>query len=221
MQDTRILGAGMTEETVTTMPPVVEDRPRRQHALAGLIATAAFLGEVLVTQLPALRGAAAWERIAGAVERTNLVVFFEVVFVLAPFAYYLGAKGAPRFQRVTAIVLGIFLVVHFFEFPAQRGFFGLVAEGTYGRMTAHFSRTWANVPLLALVNIGGIGLACHHLALGLLAVGRPRVQALAIGAVLFVAGAASVVSLATGSGFFPPPSLPDAACGSAVETPSH
>ena len=223
MQDTRILAAGMTEETVATMPSTEDDRQRQKHALSGLLATGAFLLELLVTQVPALRGAAAWDRIGGAIERSNLLVFFEVVFVLAPFTFHLavGAKIAPRFQQVTGILLAVFLVIHFCEFPAQRGFFGLTAEGTYTRMTAHFSRTWAGIPLLALLDIAGIGLACFHFALGLLAVGRSRVQAIALGAVLFVVASASVVGLATGSAFLPPPSLPDTACGSAVETPAH
>ena len=213
----------MTEETVATMPPADVDRQRRQHALAGLVATGAFLLEVLVTQVPALRGGAAWERIGGAVERSNLLVFFEIVFVLVPFAFYLavGAKVAPRVQQVTGVLLGVFLVVHFFEFPAQHGFFGLAAEGSLTRMTAHFSHTWAGVPLLALLSIAGIGLACFHFALGLLATGRSRVLGTALGAAVFVVGTASVIGMATGSAFLPPPSLPDAACGSAVEMPAH
>jgi hypothetical protein len=213
----------MTEETVPTTTPADVDRPKRQHALAGQIATGAFLLEVLLTQVPALRGAAAWDRIGGAVERSSLLVFFEIVFVLVPFAFYLaiGAKVAPRVQQVTGILLGLFLVVHFVQFPAQHGLFGMTAEGSLTRMTSLLSRTWAGIPVLALLEITGIGLACFHLALALLATGRSRVLCTALAAVLFVVGSASVVGLATGSAFLPPPSLPDAACGSAVETPSH
>lgn len=223
MQDTRILGAGMTEETPVT-PAVAEPQPlrlHRQYALSGLIATGAFLLEQLATHATALLGATAWHRVGGALERTDLVVFFELVFVLAPLAFHLVAGGKlarPRAERFTDALLAVFVLVHFWELPVQRAFIGLTADGTYTRMVADYSRTWGGIPLLALVAITGIGLASFVLARSLLALGRPRVLATTLGAVLFVVGAASIVGIATGSAFVPAQSFTDAACGAAVET---
>ena len=227
MQDTRILAARMTEETIATPSsddPQQEVRLRRQYALSGLLATGAFFVEQLATHATALRGEQAWHRVGGAIERTDLLVFFELIFLLAPIAYHLvvGAKLAvPRAERISGALLAAFFLVHFWEFAVQRAFLGLTADGTYTRMIEDYSRTWGGIPLLALLAITGTGLASFVLARSLLALGRPRGLAVAIGAVLFVVGSVSIGGIATGSALLPAPSLNDAACGAAVEMPAR
>jgi succinate dehydrogenase / fumarate reductase cytochrome b subunit len=139
-------------------------------------------------------------------------------------------------QRISAVFVFLFVLGHLWELRIQRLFFGLAPSGVYTTLTAHLSWTWAGVPWIALGYLLGIFATAFHLANGLFAAtaawklavdprGRRRMRVLtvALGIVLSVIGAATVIGLATGTRLLPgadDDSGPPAPCGSsAAPTP--
>jgi succinate dehydrogenase / fumarate reductase cytochrome b subunit len=231
-------------------------RWRRLHTLSGGLVLGAFLVEHIVTNASALGGHAAYDAIVGSLLRFRLLPLFEIIFILVPLGFHAGygvhlirSRSAPdaeieRYgnrrlwivQRISAVFVFVFVLVHLWELRAQRLLFGLPADAVYTTLTAHLSWTWAGVPWMALFYLVGIFAAAFHLSNGLYACtaawnvgsgrpGRRRVRVLtsALGLILFFAGAGSVICLATGTLLLPgsdDDSAPQAPCGSAV-TPAH
>ena len=233
------------------------ERHRRLHALSGALALGAFLIVHLLTNASALGGHALYDSVVGSLARSSVVTFIEVVFILLPLGFHAGygivllAKNATadaeierrygdrRFfvlQRVSAVLVLVFVLAHVWELRLQRLFFGLPADGLYTTLTAHLSSTWAGVPFVALLYILGIFAATVHLANGLFAAsamwnlglspaGRRKIRLVtaALGLLLFLVGTATVIGLATGtrllSGAAGDSAPPQAPCGSAVPPP--
>lgn len=228
------------------------DRWRRIHGLSGAIALGAFLVEHLLTNAAALGGQASYERVVGSMERWSVLPVLEIVFVAVPLAFHAGyglwlvlrasrsnaeASHAERYggrqswllQRVSGVLVLLFLAVHLWETRAQRLFFGLSPESLHTTLSAHLSSTWASVPWFALLYLLGIGATSFHFANGLVAATaganlaehrrrRYRMASLVGGLLLFLLGAATVVGLATGTRLLPAADTDSAPCGSAVRT---
>lgn len=231
-------------------------RHRHLHRLAGAIALGAFLVAHLLTNASALGGAARYDAIAGAVQRSSLTPLLEIVFVVIPLGLYLGVGvylrrgGAATakierardrrlrlLQRMSAVVLIAFVLVHVWELRVQRLFFGLPADALYTTQSAHLSWTWAGAPWVALFYLLGVLAAATYVATALFAAttaspsaaeraGRRRVRAatIGLGVVLFVLGGVTVIGLATGTRLLPgadgDSALPSAPCGPAASAPS-
>jgi succinate dehydrogenase/fumarate reductase cytochrome b subunit len=123
-------------------------------------------------------------------------------------------------QRVTGIVAFVFIGYHLYEYRIQKWLFGMRSEAFYGTLSAHLSSTTAGVPWLAVFYLIGIASAVFHFTNGLWgfcfswgltvtrrAQRRAAVLFLALGVVLFLLGANTVIFFATGSRFFVPSDL--------------
>ncbi len=233
-------------------------RYRRLHTLSGAVVLGAFLLEHLLTNAFALGGGASYDAVVGAIERWSLLPLFEVVFIVVPLGFHAGygihllhrgrtgdADAAiERFgdrrlwvlQRISAVVLLVFVLVHLWELRLQRLFFGLSADALYTTLTARLSWTWAGIPWIALFYLLGILAAVTHLSNGLFAAtgawniatdppGRRRMRLVTtgLGLILFLVGASTVIGLATGTRLLPgaddDSAAPSAPCGSAVREP--
>jgi succinate dehydrogenase / fumarate reductase cytochrome b subunit len=231
-----------------------DERWRRLHRTSGAIFLGVFLVIHLLTNASALGGVDAWESVVGKMLRSKLLPLIEV-FVLVPLAIHafcgvrlLRRNGTPdeemerygdrrlwRAQRVTAVIVLVFVVGHVLSLRGQRLFFGLSAEAVHTVLVAQLSSSWIGVPWVALLYLVGIGAAAAHFSNGLVAataswragkeatVGRRmRIGAVALGLALFTVGAATVIGLATGPRLFEwsRPGL-GTPCGPAGSSPSH
>jgi succinate dehydrogenase / fumarate reductase cytochrome b subunit len=119
-------------------------------------------------------------------------------------------------QRVGATFVLAFIVGHIWELRGQRLFFGLSESALYTVLAAHLSWTWGGVPWIALAYLVGIGAVAFHFSSGLFAATatwriltdpagrrRMRIATVALGALLFLLGAATVIALATGTRLLP------------------
>jgi succinate dehydrogenase/fumarate reductase cytochrome b subunit (b558 family) len=223
------------------------DRWRRRHQLSGAGFLALFLCVHLGTNASVLAGEGAYARVVVALERSRLFPLIEL-FILVPLAVHvvygivlLRRRATPDalvdrygdrrlwvLQRVAAVVLLVFLVVHLVEIRLQKLAFGLEPDALYTLLSAHLSWTWAGVPWMALLYLLGLAAAALHLGNGLFATTaswraggsakRTRVVTVALGTLLFVVGAATVVGFATGTRLFPA-TEDDGPCGSAAPDP--
>ncbi len=216
-------------------PPSAEGRWHRLHTLSGALALGTFLALHLLTNASALGGAERFERVVGAIERSPVLPFLELL-ILVPLAFHAGfgvvllsRRSAPEaridrydgrrawvLQRVTAGVVLLFVVVHLWNFRLQRLFFGLSADALHTALAARLSSTRGGIPWLALFYLLGIGATAIHFANGLFAATaawkiaaessarrRMRSFTFALGGVLFLLGAGTVVCLATGTRLLP------------------
>ena len=231
-------------------------RYRRLHTLSGAVALGAFLVEHLFTNASALGGFARFDAVVGALTRFKLLPLFEIVFIGIPLAFHAGyglhllrqkgpSQSLERFggrrpwvlQRISAVVLLAFVLVHLWDLRLQRLFLGLSADALYTTLTARLSWTWAGVPWIALFYLLGVLAAATHLANGVFAAtaafdiaadrtGRRRMRMLTtgLGLILFLVGGGTVIGLATGTRLLPGADDDSAAssapCGSAVPEPS-
>jgi len=187
-------------------------RLRRLHALAGAVALGAFLVEHVVLNL-----SGRWLEPAA---RSPVLAVFEVLFVLAPLAFHAGygvvlarepGDATARRQRISGLVVLVFVLLHLGELRLARTFAGLDPAALETVRASHLSRTWGGLPLVALGYIGGLFAACFHFANGsrtaAIRLGWPERAvfraAAAVASVLFVLGTASVVAAATGSRLLP------------------
>lgn len=218
---------------------------RRLHTVSGAIVLGAFLVEHLLTNASVLGGAAYYDQIVGGIERWKLLPLFEVLFIILPLGFHAiyglmllrrppvdgeveryGDRRYWTLQRVTAPIVLLFVVVHFWELRAQRLFFGMSADVLYTTLTAHLSSTWASVPWVALFYVVGIGATCFHLANGLFAASavkgwatpRMRIFTNLIGGALFILGLLTVLGFATGTRLLNGPDPNTAPCGADVPT---
>lgn len=255
-------GAAASPDAPTPEPPSPEApaaesaRYRKLHTLSGALALGVFLVEHIATNASALGGRATYDAVVGTIVRSSVLPFVEVVFILLPLAFHAGyglyllrAKAAPeavvarygdrrlwRLQRLSALFVLVFVLVHLWELRAQRLFFGLPADALHTTLTARLSSTWAGVPFVALFYVLGVFAVAVHLSNGLFAAtaawnlgvspsGRrtARIATLALGGALFAAGAGAVVALATGTRLLPGADGDSAAvavpCGSSAPPP--
>jgi succinate dehydrogenase/fumarate reductase cytochrome b subunit (b558 family) len=203
-------------------------RLRRLHSASGAIALGVFLVEHVLTNASALAGAEAYDRWVGAIQRLRVLPFIEVVFILLPLAYHAGyglllvkrgnaTTDAKRdvlytLQRASAIVVLLFVLAHLWELRVQKWLFGLSADTFYTKLAEHLSWTAWGVPWIAFGYLIGIAASTFHFANGLVRAAttwnvsparisqrRVVIASGALGIVLFIVGAATVIGLSTGS----------------------
>jgi succinate dehydrogenase / fumarate reductase cytochrome b subunit len=161
-----------------------------------------------------------------------LVAVAEIVFVGVPFAFHAlygfwswrrPRPDLDRFpaetawvhgaQRISGLVLFVFVLAHFWELRAQRALHGLPYDALYSTMMMHLSSTSHGVPLMAIAYLLGVTAAVFHLSAGVwtylvgstslrgAALTRAGWACAAFGLLLFAVGASTVVSIATGMHF--------------------
>lgn len=220
---------------------------RRLHRFTGSALLGLFLVEHLLTNASALGGEPLYERIVGAIERSPVLPLVELVLVVAPLSLHViigmklvrrghdaateGRYRDPRLlllQRISAVVLLVFVLGHLWELRLQRLFFGLGKDSLYTTLTAHLSWTWGSVPWLAFGYLVGLAAAAFHFANGLLAslrAARPasgrgaRIFAIGLGVALFAIGTVTVVGLATGTRLLGAAGADSAPCGAGKPSP--
>ena len=158
----------------------------------------------------------------------------EVVLVLLPLAYH-GVYGLLRslqprdpahaydsdlmllLERVSGVVVLVFVGAHVWEFRVQTWTHGLAPVSYSTKLIEHLSSTqWGGVPWIAFGYLVGIAATFFHLANGLTSFcttwgytptkesqRRARLFFRIVGVFFFVVSAAMVVQLATGARFFP------------------
>jgi succinate dehydrogenase / fumarate reductase cytochrome b subunit len=221
---------------------------RRLHAIAGVVPLGVFVVVHLLVNASALAGPARFDRVVGGLARLPFSGAFELLFVGVPLAFHAlyglrravkwpadaGANGYGRprldvLMRITSLVLVVFVVVHAWELRIHRAALGGSIAALHTRLAMHLSSTAGGVPWIALGYLAGIAAACFHLAYGCHAVlaasgrasRRTAIASIGGGALLFVAGATTVIALATGGTVFaeedPAAALP---CGPEAPAPS-
>jgi succinate dehydrogenase/fumarate reductase cytochrome b subunit len=219
-----------------------EARAERHHSLAGVYGLGIFLVGHLVVQASALGGEGRYTTTVVAI-RPWLTGIVDVL-VLAALVVHVGhglrfLRAAPsdarldRFgdrrlsvaQRMSAVLVLVFVLVHLFELRLQRLFFGLEPAGLFTALSAQLSWTWAGVPWKALFYVIGIAATSFHFANGLFAAtaarGRSRALTVILGVVLFGLGTLTTIGIATGTRLLPPAGADSAPpCGApAAKTP--
>jgi succinate dehydrogenase / fumarate reductase, cytochrome b subunit len=147
--------------------------------------------------------------------------------------YRYGRNWLYVLQRVSGGVAFLFIGWHLYEYRIHKWLFGMRADAFYGELSAHLSSTQAGVPWLAMFYLLGILAASFHFANGLwgflfswgVTVTRASQRRSAwacgaLGVVLFLLGANTVLYFATGSRFYLPNDVVTkgqaAACGPTV-----
>jgi succinate dehydrogenase / fumarate reductase cytochrome b subunit len=123
-----------------------------------------------------------------------------------------GASAAEIVQRLSAVALLVFLLLHVWQFPARVWRGELDPVDYYPELCASLSSTaWGGVPLVAIGYLVGVAAAALHgaggvyraaLSSGLVSAARQRLLlrcCSAVGVAVFVLGALIVIDLATGS----------------------
>jgi succinate dehydrogenase/fumarate reductase cytochrome b subunit len=208
----------------------------RWQALLGAVPLAGYLLLHLVGQVLSLSGSPLQRRLQDLLERSPLALSLELVLVYAPLAAHavLGlwrvsgrppsppAGAAPdgnwpvswgnSLQRLSALALLVFLVLHVWQFEGRLWAGELRRADFFPVLCASLSSTaLGGVPLVALGYLFGVAAASVHLAQGLyhasLSWGlvaparRERLgRACVLGGItLFATGALIIIDLATGS----------------------
>jgi succinate dehydrogenase/fumarate reductase cytochrome b subunit len=208
----------------------------RWHTLLGAVPLAGYLLVHLVGQLLSLSGSPLQRGLQDLLERSPLALSLELLLVYAPLAGHalLGswrvarrsptAPGAAApdgnwpvpwgntLQRLSALALLVFLVLHVWQFEGRLWSGELRRADFFPVLCASLSSTaFGGVPLVALGYLFGVAAASVHLAQGLYHAGlswgvvaparRERLgRACVLGGItLFAAGALIIIELATGS----------------------
>jgi succinate dehydrogenase / fumarate reductase, cytochrome b subunit len=204
---------------------------RRLHSLSGVVPIGVFLVFHLWTNAAALGGREAFDRAVAPIQGTPFLPLVEVFGVLVPLGFHaayglvITARARPNvatyplpknwlyvLQRISGVLILLFLVGHLWEFPIQKWWFGMSAAAFHGKLEGHMSFTLGGVPWIALGYVLGVGASVFHLANGLVGfalswgvVTRPEtlrrvgLAASALGAMLFAMSLATIVQLATGT----------------------
>jgi succinate dehydrogenase / fumarate reductase cytochrome b subunit len=212
--------------------------------LSGVFPLGFFLVEHIGLNASSLGGAARFDAVVGALIRSWWMPIVEIVIVLVPLLihtvyglhvlmtrkrireYPLMPDRMQLLQRVTSVVLLLFLAGHLWELRIHRWMSALPVSAIHARLAEHMSSTKWSVPWIAVGYLLGLAAASFHLANGLWAYGveRKRLESeldkkraatvpFLVGAVLFVIGATTIVTLATGGGFLSEPEPPKSPCG--------
>ena len=120
-------------------------------------------------------------------------------------------------QRVSGGVAFAFIAYHLYEYRIHKWLFGMRADAFYGALSSHLSSTSVGVPWLAIAYLVGILAVSFHFANGLwgflfswgvtvprASQRRSAVACAALGVVLFLLGANTVLYFATGTRFYLP-----------------
>jgi succinate dehydrogenase/fumarate reductase cytochrome b subunit (b558 family) len=126
-------------------------------------------------------------------------------------AYTFATHWAYVMQRITGVVTFAFVVFHLWQFWAQKVFYGMHHSAFYDGLVRSMSASTWGIPWYALLYLVGVastvfhfanGLATFCITWGLAASPRARSRvawaATTVGTLLFLLGASSVISLATG-----------------------
>jgi succinate dehydrogenase / fumarate reductase, cytochrome b subunit len=208
---------------------------RRLHSLSGVVPVGVFLVFHLWTNAAALGGRSAYDRAVGPIQDIPLLPLFEIFGVLLPLGFHaayglvITARSRPNpaaypltknwlylLQRVSGVVILVFVLFHLWEFPFQKWWFGMSAAAFHGKLEQHLSWTWAGVPWVALGYVIGVAASVFHLANGMVgfsitwgvatrpaSLRRIGIASAALGAVLFLVSFATIVQLATGTRLLP------------------
>jgi succinate dehydrogenase / fumarate reductase cytochrome b subunit len=217
-----------------------KDIGRRLLSLSGVVPLAFFLVEHTWANATAMRGQDAYVATVDALEHIPLLPVVEIVFVFVPLAFHalygawtmrlpVSEKEPPYGRRLAlanraaAIGAFVFIVWHFGETRFQ-AFRGLDPRAFHATLAAGLSSTWHGFPARATLYLAGVTAAVAHLAISAWGFGvtagyftgkrqkrRAAWACAAIGSLLFVTSAATVVSLATGVHFASTPK-PSATC---------
>lgn len=220
---------------------------RRFHAISGAL-LALFLVEHLLTNASALGGARMYDAVVGSLERSPILPVAEILIVVPLlfhmlYGVHLLVRGKvatdadiERYgtdrrlwvtQRISAVLVLVFVLAHLVELRLSRLFFGTSAESLYTILSAHLSSTWGWIPWIALLYLFGIAVIMFHFANGVFAAtaalqigrqdpaGRRRMRIVTsmAGLLLFFVGAATVIGIATGTRLLPGGDADSAACG--------
>jgi succinate dehydrogenase / fumarate reductase cytochrome b subunit len=125
--------------------------------------------------------------------------------------YPYGRNWAYYLQRASGVVILLFLLVHLWELRVQKAIGGLDDGDFYDLLAASFGRLTFGVPVRAITYLIGLAATAFHFSNGLvgatqsfgLVVTRPAQRRVAwaagaLGTMLFLVGAATVLHLATG-----------------------
>jgi succinate dehydrogenase/fumarate reductase cytochrome b subunit (b558 family) len=146
--------------------------------------------------------------------------------------YRYGRNWLYVLQRASGMVAFLFIGYHLYEFRIHKWLLGMRSEAFYGELSSHLSTTWLGVPWLAIFYLVGVLAVSFHFANGvwgfLFSWGvtvtrasqrRSAYACAALGVVLFVLGANTVLYFATGTRFYIPNDVVTkgqaAACGPA------
>jgi succinate dehydrogenase / fumarate reductase, cytochrome b subunit len=230
--------------TVTAAPGHASFLLRRLHSLSGAIPLGGFLMVHLWTNAAVLGGAAPFRRAVAQIAAIPALPFVEVAFILAPLTFHamygiwLAKNARPNvaaytyphhwayvLQRITGILVFGFVVMHLWQFWAQKVFFGMQHEAFYDGLVRLMSSTQWGVPWYAISYLLGVASTVFHFVNGLSTfcitwgiatskIARSRVvwAAATLGVFLFLLGSASVISLATGHKVTTPLSEPALNC---------
>lgn len=204
---------------------------RRLLTLSGVVPLGVFVVEHVFANAFAMAGGERFDAVVGAAARSPLALAVELVLVILPLLVHgvvglvLTVRADPgghsyasdrlwKAQRVTGLLLLVFVIGHLLELRVRRWLHGLAIASLYTRLSADLSTSWNGIPWVALLYIAAVGAASFHAANGVWAFlasrgPRPtRSAAWALGlaaAGLFVVGTATVVSVSTGSRLLPGP----------------
>ena len=219
--------------------------PEKLLTFTGVVPLSLFLVEHLVVNASALGGASRFDSVVGGIARSAWLPPIEIALVLVPLAYHAlyglhllaGRKPPVRdypalgdrmffLQRVTSVVLLVFVAAHLFELRIHRAAHAMPAAAIHARLAEHLSWTTWGVPFVAIGYLVGVAAACFHFANGLWSFGvsykgiegerakkRAAIVPFGVGALLFVIAATTIVTLAAGGGVLPEPETESAPCG--------
>jgi succinate dehydrogenase / fumarate reductase cytochrome b subunit len=237
---------------VALVPETRPDLSKRLLTLTGVVPLALFLVEHIVLNASSLGGASRWDAVVGRVARSGLAQPIEIGLILIPLGYHMLygvhmlTSRRPSFrtypllpermvflQRLTSVVLLVFVGAHLWELRIHRWRTALPVSAMHARLVEHLTWTMWGIPWIAIGYLFGIAAATFHLANGLWAYGvdrkgivdpgekkRAAIVPFGLGIVLFLIGTTTVVVLTNGGSLLPEPQLGDSPCGQAVPTPS-
>lgn len=203
---------------------------RRLHSLSGVLPLAVFLLEHLWTNGQALWGARAFDAAVARIFALPALPLIEMLGIFLPLAFHAGyglvltRAARPNviaypfarnwgylLQRVTGVLVLVFVLFHLWEFRVQKWLYGMDASAFYPTLAARLSSTTFGVPWRAFAYALGLAATTLHFANGLfgfcctwgVAVTRraqARVMALAavLGGAAFVLGSLVLVHFASG-----------------------
>lgn len=190
-----------------------------------------FLAEHLWTNASALGGQRKFDDAVSVIQRIPFLPLVEWGGIFLPLLFHavygivLSTKAKQNvahytysrnwayvLQRVTGILVFLFVAFHLWEYRIQKWLFGMGSEAFYPTLGTHLSTVRFGIPGYALLYLVGIAAATYHFSNGLvgfcaswgITVSRKAQKRATwlfggLGALLFVLGAQTVLYFATGS----------------------
>lgn len=220
---------------------------RKLFSLSGVVPLGAFVLLHLWTTAALLTSQSTYERQVGVLHGGPVTVGLEVVLILLPLAFHgvygawLALQKRPQahaygtdltlsLERISGLVVLLFVLAHL-RATLLPAWTGQLVVGSYStRLVEQLSSLEWGIPWTALGYLIGLAATAFHLSAGLSSfsktwgyVNGPRAERRAqllfrsLGIAVFVIGAATIVTVATGTRFFgPEPPPPPGLCGSAA-----